>query len=234
MTPGGTLTIGDLTFTLRYSERRRTVGVTVDRGGELFLTAPTDCPVYRIEEVARAKAFWVYTKLSLKEKLLRPVPAREYVTGEGFSHLGRTYRLKLVDVAAGEPPLKLVHGRFLLARNERSRAPALFREWYAAHGTPWIERRVAAFADRLGVEPRGVQLRDLGFRWGSCSSTGKLLFHWRTILLPPRIVAYVVAHELTHLLHPCHDGEFWETLGRCMPDFKARKEWLSQRGSEFF
>lgn len=234
MTPGGTLIIGDLTFTLRYSERRRTVGVTVDRGGELILTAPPDCPVSRIEEIAREKAFWVYTKLAIKEPLLKFVPAREYVSGESFSHLGRTYRLKLVDARAGDPPLRLVNGRFLLARSEQFRASTLFREWYASHGTPWIERRVAIFADRLQIEPHAVDVRDLGYRWGSCSTRGKLLFHWRTVLLPPRIIEYVVAHELTHQLHANHDRLFWETLGRCMPDYKARKEWLSEKGGQIF
>lgn len=234
MTPGSTLTIGDLTFTLRYSERRRTVGVTVDRAGDLFVTAPVDCPRGRIEELVRAKAFWVYTKLALKEKLFRPTPAREYASGESFYHLGRTYRLKLVDGRPSDPPLRLVHGRFLLARSARPRAADLFRGWYAARGKPWLDRRVALFADRLELAPVPVEVRDLGYRWGSCSTRGRLLFHWRTVLLPPRIVEYVVAHEVVHLRHLRHDEAFWDALGRCMPDYKARKDWLAERGAEYF
>jgi hypothetical protein len=233
MTPGGTLTIGDLTFTLRFSDRRRTVGVTVDRGGDLFVTAPLNTPRDRIEAVVRSKTFWVYTKLAVKEKLLRQAPPREYASGESFYHLGRSYRLKLVDAGGGGPPLRLVHGRFLLERSARSDAAGLFRNWYGTHGRPWIERRVQLYADRLALDPQPVEVRDLGYRWGSCSSRGKLLFHWRTVLLPPRIIEYVVAHELTHLLHPQHDLAFWRALSRCMPDYVARKEWLSQMGSQF-
>lgn len=233
MTPGGTLTIGDLTFTLRYSDRRQTVGVTVDRGGGLFVTAPSHCPKARLEEIVRAKTLWVYTKLAVKEKLLRAQRKREYVSGESFSHLGRTYRLKVVDVLPSDAPLRLVHGRFFLARSARADAPAVFRDWYATHGKPWIERRVATFAERLEVDARPVEIRDLGYRWGSCSARGKLLFHWRTVLLPPRIIEYVVVHELTHLLHPNHDSSFWEALGRCMPDYLVRKEWLAEKGVDF-
>lgn len=234
MTPGGTLTIGDLTFTLRYSDRRRTVGVTVDRSGELLVSAPAGCPRSRVEELVREKTFWVYTKLALKEKLFRPTPTREYVSGESFYHLGRSYRLKLVAPDASDTPLRLVSGRFLLHRSARREAPDLFRNWYGTHGKPWIDRRVQLFADRMEVEPQPVEIRDLGYRWGSCSTRGKLLFHWRTVLLPPRIIEYVVAHELTHLLHRKHDACFWETLGRCMPDFRARKEWLAERGGLYF
>ena len=44
-------------------------------------------------------------------------PRSRFVTGEGFSYLGRTYRLKLIDPSgAPEPPLRLQHGRFLLLR----------------------------------------------------------------------------------------------------------------------
>jgi predicted metal-dependent hydrolase len=64
-----------------------------------------------------------------------------------------------------------------------------------------------------------VTVQDLGYRWGSCGKGGRLYFHWRTILLPPRIVDYVVVHELVHLLEPHHTPEFWQRVERAMPDY---------------
>ncbi len=72
----------------------------------------------------------------------------------------------------------------------------------------------------------------LGYRWGSCSPHGSLNFHWRVILLPPRIVEYLVAHELTHLAEPHHNPEFWSRLERAMPDFAARKGVTNLSGEE--
>ncbi len=57
-----------------------------------------------------------------------------------------------------------------------------------------------------------MRVRDLGNRWGSCSSEGVRNFHWRTIRLPPTLIEYVAAHELVHLLEPRHDAAFWERL----------------------
>ena len=92
----GTLTVGDLEFEVRRSARRRTVQITVDRGGELVLAAPHDCPVSTMENFVQEKRSWIYTKLAEKEALWAEAPRKQYVSGEGFPYLGRSYRLLLV------------------------------------------------------------------------------------------------------------------------------------------
>ena len=34
------------------------------------------------------------------------------------------------------------------------------------------QQQIAAVVDRLEVSPRSVQVRDLGYRWGSCGHKG--------------------------------------------------------------
>lgn len=50
-----------------------------------------------------------------------------------------------------------------------------------------------------------------------------LYFHWKTILLPPRISEYVVVHELAHLHQLHHTPIFWQRIEHAMPDFERRK-----------
>jgi len=45
-----------------------------------------------------------------------------------------------------------------------------------------------------------------------------------------RLVDYVVAHELVHLLHRDHTPEFCARLGRAMPDYEGRRERLRALG----
>ena len=78
-----------------------------------------------------------------------------------------------------------------------------------------------------------MRVRELGNRWGSCSSEGVLNFHWRTIRLPPTLIEYVAAHELVHLLEPRHDAAFWNRLERVLPDWKARKRLLAESGARY-
>ncbi|MBZ0116160.1 MAG: M48 family metallopeptidase [Sandaracinaceae bacterium] len=223
------LTIDELTFELRRTKDRKTVQITVDRGGELILTAPERCPVRTMEDFVREKRFWIYTKLAEKEAFRAAVPKKQLVTGEGFPYLGRSYRLLIVKSQA--EPLKLEHGRFKLRKADVAHGREHLIAWYVEHATPWLETRVERFARRVGAQPTSVTAQDLGYRWGSCGKGGKLFFHWRSILLPPRIVEYIVVHELVHLLEPHHTPAFWTRVERAMPDCAQRKQWLAEHAA---
>jgi len=222
-----TLTVDDLHFEVRRSARRKSVQVTVDRAGELVLSAPEAYPIEKMEAFVREKRFWIYTKLAEKERLRSVPPSpKECVSGEGFPYLGRSYRLLLVD--SQDVPVKLDRGRFKMRRSDSSDGREQMRRWYVDHAQPWLTARVERFHGRVGVEPSGVAVRDLGHRWGSCGKGGKLYFHWRSILLPPSIVEYIVVHELVHLHEPHHTPAFWTRVERAMPDFAKRKQWLAE------
>lgn len=219
------LEIDGLRFEVRRSPRRKTVGITVDRGGELLVDAPAALAVRRVEAVVRSRLLWIHSKMARKRQLVREREGAQYVPGEGHLYLGRKHRLLLVDGAHDEP-LRLANGRFELVRGERGRGGGIFRGWYMARGREWLLERVAEFAPQVGAEPRRVEVRDLGFRWGSCSR-GVVYFHWQVMQLPPRLIEYVVTHELVHLRAPHHTPEFWRLLRRVLPDAEERKATLA-------
>jgi predicted metal-dependent hydrolase len=229
-----TLNIEGLHFTIRRSARRTTVGITVERKGDLSVSIPDQADLAQVEAVVRRKLFWVFTKLTEKELLFHPAPEKEYVSGEGFLYLGRSYRLLLVDEEPGvpaTPSLRLIHGRFVMKRTDQRRAPELFIHWYTQRARDWIERRSRQMAGRIGRNPASIRVRDLGNRWGSCNGKKGLYFHWRTICLPPSLVDYVIAHEMVHLLEPTHSIDFWKRLERVMPDCLERKQRLAMIGA---
>ena len=232
-----TLVVDDLQFGLRRSAKRKTIGITIDRDGSLVLHAPVDVSEQTVEAYAREKRLWIHSKLAEKESLTWPTRKKEFVSGEGFHYLGRNYRLLLVDACNSSnslPPLRLHQGRFLLNRDEQERGREHFIEWYTGHALPWLRRRVDLLADRVGIASPAIRVRDLSFRWASCSKGKTLNFHWRTTLLPPRTIEYIVAHELVHLHESRHSSDFWQRLERAMPDFGARKQWLSENGGGYY
>jgi hypothetical protein len=230
MTPE-TLQLGELTFKIGRSARRRTVGITVERGGELILHAPEDFPTDRLERWAKGKLLWVYRKLSLKEKVEPLASTPEFVNGEGFNYLGRSYRLKLVEEQ--DQALRLQGGRFLLQKNARSHALQVFRSWFISAGAEWLRKRIPMLARKAGTMPSQIEVRDLGFRWGSSSERGILFFNWKLMQLPIRLVDYVILHELIHLIEPHHGTPFWKRLERALPDWRERKEELRTTAKNF-
>lgn len=172
---------------------------------------------------------WIYTKLAQKERLQKQVPQKQFVDGEGFLYLGRSYRLKLVDIQLA--PLRLINGRFMLRRAVVADGRKHLIYWYTQRAKLWLRAKVQDYAERMEVLPGDVTVQDLGYRWGSCGKGDCLFFHWKTILLPPQIAEYVVVHELAHLHQPHHTPAFWQRVERAMPDFERRKIWLAEHGT---
>ena len=54
------------------------------------------------------------------------------------------------------------------------------------------------------------------------------------MMAPPKVLDYVVVHELCHLKHMDHSWNFWNAVAEVMPDYKEQKKWLKEHGMELF
>jgi hypothetical protein len=105
--------------------------------------------------------------------------------------------------------------------------------WYLEVGTDWLRRRVDKLSPRTGDKPARIEVRDLGFRWGSCGKNGVLYFNWKVVQLPVRLVDYVIAHELVHLREGHHGLAFQAALSRALPNWRERKDALENQAKEY-
>ena len=94
-----------------------------------------------------------------------------------------------------------------------------------------IPGRVAELARRLGVSWEKISIRTMVSRWGSCSSKGNLNFNCLLALVPIEVLDYVVVHELCHRKELNHSDRFWNEVANILPDYKCRKKWLKDNGS---
>ena len=228
--PIESLTVDGLTFAIRWSARRATVGITVTRDGDLRVAAPRGTSPARLKKAVRTKLRWVRRKLTQFAEMDPPAEPTRLVPGERLPYLGRTYRLTLAD-AKGQP-VRLTHGRFEMSRDLDGAAREAVLDWYARRARLRIGQRVAHFAPLLEATPSAVVVRDLGRRrWGVChTGTRVVSFHWELVFQPMRIIDYVVVHELAHLLEPNHGSAFWHHVEELLPDCKSRRRWLSVHG----
>ena len=95
-----------------------------------------------------------------------------------------------------------------------------------------FEARTAYYHAITGGHYTSITIRDQKTRWGSCSSRGTLSFNYRLIFAPPKVLDYVVVHELCHLTHMNHSKDFWNMVASVMPDYKVCKNWLKEHGHE--
>lgn len=226
-------TLKDISYDLVRS-RRRTADIIIEPDGKVVVRAPEDVSEEKIEDIVEAKRLWIYKNLAEWRDLNATRVIREYRNGEGFLYLGRSYRLLLVSDQT--EPVLLKAGRFRLRRDlvEETGVPAAksaFVGYFVERGQQWISRRVAYFALKAGVMPARCAVRDLGARWASCSPQGNLAFHWKCMMAPPRIIDYIVVHELCHFHHLDHSQAFWNEVDKLLPDWRERKEWLRKNGA---
>ena len=79
------ITVGDLSFVVRESDRRRTVGITVDRDGSLLLHAPAGARPDAVAAWAWSKRGWVFRKLADKHLLLAATRRRSSSPGRALT-----------------------------------------------------------------------------------------------------------------------------------------------------
>lgn len=228
--PLETIVIDDLAFRLRWSKRRASIGITVTRGGELRVAAPCGTPPQALAAVIREKLPWVRRKLAEFAALGEERLVVRLADGELLPYRGRGYEVS--RVASAGSPVRLYRGRLEIVADLDGQAPAALLEWYLQRARARVEARLAYYAPRVGAQPAGVVVRDLGRRrWGVCDCRRRVVtLHWQLITLPPGILDYVLVHELCHLLVPNHSPAFWQHVGRVLPQWKTRRHWLALHG----
>lgn len=97
-----------------------------------------------------------------------------------------------------------------------------------------LTKRTDYYKEILKVDYQRIRIGDQKTRWGSCSSRGTISYNWHLVLMPERIMDYVVVHELCHLVEMNHSPAFWKKVSEILPDYEERRKWLKENGGHYF
>lgn len=224
----------DIEYQLMPGADRKTTDIVIERNGIIAVRPPSNYTPEQVDAVVKSKRMWIYRNLAEWRDLNSTAVVREWVNGETFLYLGRAYRLALITEQT--EPLKLIEGRFCLKRQlvdtgGSSAAKKAFEVYYADKGFQRISERVKYYAPKIGVTASSINVKDMSFRWASCSKSGALNFHWKCMMAPAKIIDYIIVHELCHMHHRNHSNAFWNEVDKVMPDYRERKEWLRKNGA---
>lgn len=126
--------------------------------------------------------------------------------------------------------LKQQHLQPLKPSHEKSSQTLALEKRYRDAAKDYIPKRVEYYHTFTGGNYSKITIRDQKTRWGSCSATGTLSFNFRLMMAPPRVLDYVVVHELCHLTHMNHSKDFWNMVESILPDYKEHRKWLKENG----
>ena len=216
----------DLNYTIRRSDRRRRMTITVERDRSVVIHAPTKATDEQIATLVDSRRLWIYAKTRHGKKFAPPPhpPGEEIVNGGSAAYLGRDYPIELVDSSSGDV---VFDDRFLIPHGSPTDRLASLTAWYRQQATETILPRIDRFVVSLGVEPTATAIVDAKYRWGSCTPAGKVTFNWRLIKTPLFVIDYVIVHELAHLIEPNHTPEFWNIVRSQTTRCDEARKWLS-------
>ena len=226
-------------FMVQRSPRRKTISLSVGPGEAVAVIGPKGLRLSDAARAVRAKATWIVGKRVESRRRRTPVE-RRFVSGEAIPYLGRQYQLKVRRVR-GAPrnaaDLRWHRGQFDVTIppywSEARARPAIRSavvSWLRKRAVLKSQTLCGGYSRQLGVNTPQVKAREMHGRWASCTPGGTALVNWRLVMAPRRLVEYVCAHEVCHLVHPDHSAAFWRLLRTVIPDADARQHELAQIG----
>lgn len=94
-----------------------------------------------------------------------------------------------------------------------------------------IAERLPYWSRITGFDYNQVKIRDAITRYGSCVPSKKnLYFSSRLIMLPKDKVDAIIVHELCHMKYKNHDKQFYDLVGKYIPNYKEIDKWLKIYG----
>ena len=215
------IVISGVQINVRRNGRARRMTLRVPRaGGGVVLTVPPRASLAQAEQFARDKADWL-------QRTLRAMPALQRAEDGAYLPVGgRGTRIRAGtdrSVWLEDDVLHVPQNRPVWASVQvllKQRAGMALRD------------AVDRYALAVGRQPKAMVLRDTKSRWGSCTPDGRLMFSWRLAMAPPKVLDYVAAHEVAHLVHMDHSPRFWAKVKEIMPDYDMHRLWLRQNGSD--
>ena len=223
----------EIPLTVQYSERRRSLGITVKQTGEVVVRAPSYFSREKILAFAQSKAAWIAKHRT--RFLSREVCQRTYTDGETIPFFGRNLTVSRVEGnclkanIAGDSlivtvPSSLTEEETVLGL--RDAVTYLFRR----EGLNALKPAVQHYAELLGIEAPPVRIRIQTAKWGCCTPKNGIILNVKILLAPPVVAEYLIVHELAHIPHRNHQAEFWEEVERLMPNYRDAEALLKSDG----
>ncbi len=208
------------------SPRAKRLTLRIDAGNhQAILTIPPRCSKQTALDFVERHRGWIAKNLqNLPETVL-------FQNGESISVLGKTYQIRhLPEQHSGtricEDYLEVCGQKEFLHRRIKDFLKKLAGEKF--------KQLSQAKAAEIGCRVNRVCIKDTRSRWGSCSTKNNINYNWRIILAPPEVIDYLIAHEVSHLLHPDHSRNFWNCVRSLCPHCAQGRLWLRRHGKELF
>lgn len=232
-----TINLGQRTITYEIIRKKvKNINLHVKADGKIYVSANSRVSKKYIEDFLLRKADWIEKSLtkieSQKASSIRPVILAQ---GQTIKLLGVNYTINIKEADRDHILINQTNiNIYTKYPKDTHLIQLLWNKWFTALVKDVFEKTVKkiypVFMPYQIPYPL-IKIRKMKTCWGSCSVyKDAITLNTALIHAPYECIEYVVAHELTHFLHPDHSRRFYNKLSSIMPDYKERKKLLKQQG----
>jgi len=205
---------------------RKTLSLTVLKDGVVLVKAPLTMKDDVINKFIEDKQDWIRSKLMIVNNTKTKFD--DIMHYHRFLLYGNKYSLLLDNVKKIE-----TNNNFQIImpiKTEREKILKSLKSWYKKAAKQILADRLAFIENRVRLKSKMLKISDSKGKWGSCNTLGIISFNWRVIMLPPKIIDYVIVHELCHLVEMNHSQKFWGLVEKFLPNAKNLKKEIKEYG----
>lgn len=214
---------GEVPVTWRRSARARRLSLRVALSGEsVTVTLPLTVTAEAALHFLTANTDWIARQLA------RRTPLHVFADGQIIPFHGMPYTIRHMPAARGGVRFSGVE---LHVSGEKDFLSRRVRDFLQNEARQHFSLRLKELSRQTDLTPRALAIRDTVSRWGSCTTTGRLMLSWRLIMAPAFVQDYVMLHELAHLRHHNHSPAFWSLVDQICPQREQAELWLKKCGA---
>lgn len=202
-------------FSIRESRRARRLSIKVYPRGRVEVVVPRRTSARAVREFVDAHRDWIRDTRAAFAAEHPPEPFA-LPTSVHLPGIERAFCVRYERGAGGSSVrYRIVGNTIVLSGNTDSEAQcvAALKRWLTALGKREYLPRLRALSDETGNPFRKMHVRGQKTCWGSHSSTGTISLNYCLMFLEPKLLRYVMIHELCHARHMNHSARFWRLVG---------------------
>jgi len=210
---------------IRSAKRLKTISLQIKNG------VPTIyCPIYikdsYLRPIIEKKQLWIKKKINAEKEREKILVKNKSV----FPFLGR--KITLLILLSEENKVLLKNNNLFIYCTDFNFAKKNLVEWLKLEAKEYLFSRVQFVSSKIKISFKSLNLRGYRAIWGSCNSRSEIYLNWKLVMLPKKVIDYVIVHELCHIIEPNHSKSFWSLVKKYDNEYLENKNWLKKNGIE--
>lgn len=205
-------------------EKRKSVKITITQRGEVVIYSPFGINNDKLEDILQSKKNILSKKLQQIKSINNKYSSiinREYVL-----LFGKKYAIVFTEkVKQGT----FTEEYFLIPNKYKEKIDFCIKKCIKEIAQKILFKRVKEIVQiRNDYDISKLIIGDYKSKWGSCDNFDVIKFNWRLVMVPPKLIDFVIMHEITHLKELNHSSKFYAILSKMYPNWKECRESLKE------